>query len=313
MLDTWLPTALLLTFTGLGIAWLLVRAQLAWPDNQGELVRLIEATLPQTQCAQCGYPGCRPYAEALLEGEAINRCPPGGDSTIAALAKLLGREPQPLNPECGEHQPQQLARIREAECIGCTLCIRACPVDAILGAQGQMHVVLEESCTGCDLCREPCPVDCIDLVPLPAQELGPQNPSSQYPRLAQDATCIHCGFCEPACPKHLKPQLLFRHSGEHEALLALDLDQCIECGQCDRVCPTGLPLTATFAADKQATANAVRKRQAAEKAERLFQQHQARQAAAAAQVQTRPGTKDKAALLAAAQSPSIKLPNKTPE
>lgn len=127
----------------------------------------IDALLPQTQCAQCGYPGCRPYAEAIAAGEAdINRCPPGGESTVLALADLLGKDPKPLVTET---RAKAVARIEEATCIGCTLCIQACPVDAILGAAKQMHTVIEPECTGCELCLEPCPVDCITMVPLPQE------------------------------------------------------------------------------------------------------------------------------------------------
>ena len=126
----------------------------------------IEALLPQTQCGQCTFPGCRPYAEAIARGEAdINQCPPGGEPTIRALAALLDREPKPLNPDHGAEKPRVLALIDEARCIGCTLCIQACPVDAIVGAPKQMHTVIAAECTGCELCLPPCPVDCIDLVP----------------------------------------------------------------------------------------------------------------------------------------------------
>ena len=125
----------------------------------------IDALLPQTQCGQCGYPGCRPYAEAIAAGEAgINQCPPGGERTIEALAQLLEREPRPLDPERGEEQPDRVAIIDEDTCIGCTLCIQACPVDAILGAPKLMHTVIAAECTGCELCIAPCPVDCIDLI-----------------------------------------------------------------------------------------------------------------------------------------------------
>ena len=123
----------------------------------------INALLPQTQCGQCGYPGCKPYAEAIANGDKINKCPPGGEPTIQALADLLDVEPEPLDAEGGE-KPQMVAYIREAECIGCTKCIQACPVDAIVGAARQMHTVIVSECTGCDLCVEPCPVDCIDMI-----------------------------------------------------------------------------------------------------------------------------------------------------
>jgi len=131
------------------------------------VVDQVDAILPQTQCGQCGFPGCRPYAEAITAGEAeINQCPPGGEAVIFALADLLGRDPLPLNEEHGEHTEKRVAVIDEAVCIGCTLCIQACPVDAILGAAKQMHSVIESECTGCELCIPPCPVECIDMQPL---------------------------------------------------------------------------------------------------------------------------------------------------
>ncbi|ABC28729.1 predicted NADH:ubiquinone oxidoreductase, subunit RnfB [Hahella chejuensis KCTC 2396] len=132
------------------------------------IVDQIDGLLPQTQCGQCGYPGCRPYAEAIANGDAINKCPPGGEATITALADLLDVEAVPLDSEHGESKGKQVAYIREDECIGCTKCIQACPVDAILGAAKQMHTVIVSECTGCDLCVEPCPVDCIDMIPAPS-------------------------------------------------------------------------------------------------------------------------------------------------
>ncbi|MCL4315346.1 MAG: electron transport complex subunit RsxB [Gammaproteobacteria bacterium] len=131
------------------------------------LVNKIDALLPQTQCGQCGYPGCRPYATAIASGEAdINQCPPGGEAGIIALADLLGRDPKPLNAKHGTLKPKMVAVIDEPLCIGCTLCIQACPVDAILGAAKQMHTVIEQECTGCELCVAPCPVDCIRMEPV---------------------------------------------------------------------------------------------------------------------------------------------------
>jgi electron transport complex protein RnfB len=130
------------------------------------LAERIDAWLPQTQCTLCGYPRCRAYAEALAYGEAdINRCPPGGEVTIAALAELLDIVPKALDPSCGAHRARTVALINEAECIGCTLCIQACPVDAILGAAKLMHTVISDECTGCELCVAPCPVECIDMLP----------------------------------------------------------------------------------------------------------------------------------------------------
>jgi electron transport complex protein RnfB len=133
-----------------------------------ELAARIEALLPQTQCTQCGYAGCKPYALAIARGEAgIDQCPPGGEAGVQALAELLGRRAVPVDPAHGMHKPPQVALVREAECIGCTKCIQACPVDAIVGASKLMHTVIAELCTGCELCLPPCPVDCIDLVAAP--------------------------------------------------------------------------------------------------------------------------------------------------
>ena len=139
-------------------------------------VDTVDALLPQTQCRRCGYDACRPYAAALVRGEAdINRCPPGGEATVAALARALGRPVAALDPACGPVGSRETARIVESECIGCTVCIRACPVDAIIGARKWMHAVLESECTGCGLCVEPCPVDCIVMVPA---RTGPAAPEA---------------------------------------------------------------------------------------------------------------------------------------
>ncbi|GFM79753.1 (4Fe-4S)-binding protein [Pseudomonas cichorii] len=136
------------------------------------LIQRIDALLPQTQCGKCGHPGCKPYAEGIASGEAINKCPPGGEETIAQLAQLLRIPALPLDTERGV-APAQVAFIREAECIGCTKCIQACPVDAIVGAAKQMHTVIIDECTGCDLCVAPCPVDCIEMRPLPLASVTP--------------------------------------------------------------------------------------------------------------------------------------------
>lgn len=143
-------------------------------DNEDAAIEKIAQVLPQTQCGQCGFPGCRPYAAALLAGSAeLNQCPPGGEATIQALSKLLDRPATPPDPHFGAQQPASVAVIDEDACIGCALCLQACPVDAILGAPQFMHTVIEAECTGCELCIAPCPVDCITLVELQHLQANP--------------------------------------------------------------------------------------------------------------------------------------------
>lgn len=136
------------------------------PTANDDLVERIDRLLPQTQCGQCGFDGCRPYAEAMALGLAgVDRCPPGGDAGARALAKLLAVAAQPYDRERGTHKPAEVALIVEADCIGCTKCIQACPVDAIIGGAKHMHTVIEPLCTGCELCLPACPVDCIVMLP----------------------------------------------------------------------------------------------------------------------------------------------------
>ena len=154
-----LTIAAIALVAGLGLAFATRRL----PPSDGDLVEQVNELLPQTQCAQCGYPGCRPYAAAVVSGDAdINLCPPGGDATIRRLARLLGRDVIPL---AAATEPA-VAVIDEATCIGCYHCRSACPVDAIVGAHQFMHTVIEAECTGCELCVAPCPVDCITMRPL---------------------------------------------------------------------------------------------------------------------------------------------------
>lgn len=160
------------------------------------ILEQIDHILPQTQCGQCGYPGCRPYAQAIVDGDAINKCPPGGQSTINALADLLDVEAPQLDAAHGEESAvKKVAFIREAECIGCTKCIQACPVDAILGAAKQMHTVIADECTGCDLCVEPCPVDCIDMLPvaIPLKSWAWELPSATPIQLIASDKISHAG------------------------------------------------------------------------------------------------------------------------
>jgi len=171
---------LVLLCVGIGYGF----SQLSASENQTDvLVDRINDCLPQTQCAQCDFPGCRPYAQAMATGQAnINQCPPGGDTTIQALAEILGVPVIPLNAEHGTHKTPQVALIDEAVCIGCTLCIPPCPVDAIVGSTKLMHTVIAEDCTGCELCVEPCPVDCIELVPA-----KPEVTQWRHPKPASNA------------------------------------------------------------------------------------------------------------------------------
>jgi electron transport complex protein RnfB len=161
-----------------GGAWLArleARRLAARAQATRELADRIDALLPQTQCRQCLFDGCRPYAEAIARGEAdVDRCPPGGDAGAARLARLLGRAPRRVDPRHGIHEPRRVAWIDEERCIGCAKCLPACPVDAIVGAARHTHTVIEVQCTGCKLCLPPCPVDCIELRwpvgdPLPAE------------------------------------------------------------------------------------------------------------------------------------------------
>lgn len=165
---------------GLVVMWVSKRFKV----EGNPVVEQINAILPQTQCGQCNYPGCKPYAEAIASGEApINQCPPGGEEGIKKLAELLDVEVLELNPDNGEAAAEDtIVVIVEEDCIGCTKCIQACPVDAIVGAAKKMHTVIADACTGCDLCIPVCPVDCIDVIPMPLPQTMQrlQNPSLQH-------------------------------------------------------------------------------------------------------------------------------------
>jgi electron transport complex protein RnfB len=292
----------ILLLTGLGAfsALLLVITRDRLEPKTTSLITLINSQLPQTQCAQCSYPGCKPYAEAIANGEAINRCPPGGEQTITALANLLGREPLALNDECGEFTPPMLAVIREEECIGCTLCIAACPVDAIVGAHQLMHTVIAADCTGCDLCRDPCPVDCIDLVEIPDEEALSDFREHSIP-------CINCGQCSEACPRNLQPQMLYWFRENRDQTHALNLDSCIVCGLCDNVCPSEIPLTHTFRVAKQRKTNAMKQEQLATETEERYLAREDRLANTRQRVAKRPSKSDRQLLLDTALSEKTAL------
>ena len=243
---------------GLGIASLLLIAGLRQgpqflhkQPRQYRLVQLINAELPQTQCGHCSYPGCLPYARAIADGEAINKCAPGGNRTIRRLSKLLNEPSEPLDPAHGIPAPAPVptlvASIQEDECIGCTKCIAACPTDAIVGASRLMHTVLPGHCTGCDLCLVPCPVDCIDMVALPVEPATDQLPAQSATDPAEQA-CIRCDACAEICPVHLLPQqlLFFSQKEDLESMQQYGLSDCTECGDCVRVCPSNIALTEHF-------------------------------------------------------------------
>jgi electron transport complex protein RnfB len=159
--------------------------------NPEALAAEIDRLLPQTQCSKCGYDGCHPYARAIAAGMAdFNQCPPGGNAGANKLAELLGRETKPLNPDYGTERARAVAYIDETRCIGCTLCIQACPVDAIVGASKLMHTVIAAQCTGCDLCLPPCPVDCIEMVPLPQAEASWTTEMADAARARYEFRCL---------------------------------------------------------------------------------------------------------------------------
>ncbi len=317
-LETAVPAGtILMSVIGLVIGLILLASARRWPEDTGEFLFKVNQLLPQTQCAQCGYPGCKPYAEAILTGEAINKCPPGGDETITALASLLGREAEALDASCGVHKPALVALIREDECIGCTLCIQACPVDAIIGAPQLMHSVIAAECTGCELCLAPCPVDCIDLAFLgEGREEGREEgqagnqTESQTPLttdlLALETACIHCGLCADVCPKDLAPQqlLLFKDTASvtdpviEPMMETLGLAECIECKLCDRVCPANIDLTGYFKHAKHTIKQQQKELVKSQYLQSRYQQRQNRLIESTTTIRKRPTRADTVALLA---------------
>jgi RnfABCDGE-type electron transport complex B subunit len=235
------PSVIALTLIVFAAASIALRKR--YPVDDAPLVDAIDALLPQTQCAQCGYPGCRPYAEAVAQGDTpTNLCPPGGRDTHIALNELMGVSNDPPD------QPAPLlAIIDESNCIGCALCLPPCPVDAIVGAPNMMHTVLANECTGCELCVPACPVDCISMTAAPP----PRQASRRRPQpLATDAKpCIHCNRCVPVCPVDLDAHALLMIIQRGDCA-PVGLEDCIECGLCDRACPSEIDLANRFAAAK---------------------------------------------------------------
>lgn len=256
------------------LGWLLSLAHKRWNPGQSALIEAIESKLPQTQCGQCQYPGCHAYAAALADGEAIDLCPPGGETTLIALSNLLNRPAKRLNP--GEtpidfsHTPAQVAKIREPECVGCTLCISVCPVDAIIGAQGFMHGVLDDQCTGCELCVPACPVDCIDMLERPEGSFRPRTLRTE-PSL-EPLGCIRCGRCDQVCPRGIRVRDLWWsiRQGLEAAPTGPGAEDCIACGLCDAHCPSGISLATPIL--QQATRDRQRRelQRQAERASELY-------------------------------------------
>lgn len=240
-------TPILLVVTLLALALSVSQLRRRLPHDELSLPREIDSLLPQTQCAQCGYPGCMPYAEAVAAGNAIDLCPPGGPELVIQLRDLMG--PDAPVEQIAITQPEtMLAVIDEAKCIGCALCLPPCPVDAIVGANGFMHTVLAQDCTGCELCIPACPVDCISLVSVP---------TAMTPQPAQLAPashgCINCTQCIDVCPRDLAPDQLFKlaQAESWSAAADLGLQACVECSLCDRACPSNINLTEIFTQAKR--------------------------------------------------------------
>ena len=269
-----------------GLGWLLSIASRRWSVQDSALIDAIEAELPQTQCGQCEYPGCRAYASAVAGGEAIDRCPPGGDATAEALARLLNR-PRERDRHLRQPGINQIARIREADCVGCALCIPACPVDAIIGAQGFLHGVLEDLCTGCELCLKACPVDCIDMTETRREAPAPKTP----PRVAsaEPLGCIRCGQCDRVCPKGISVRELWWsiRQGASDAVPGPGPADCIACGLCDAICPSGISLAEPIL--QQAARNEARQASQAHasRASALFDLSEARRRRAQSELATR--------------------------
>ena len=227
----------LLTILAVASLWL----RRVFPEVSNDLIDEIDSILPQTQCAQCGYPGCRPYAKSISQGESIDLCIPGGPQVQAQLSALMQTIPLTQIPSPKE----ELAFIQEENCIGCGLCLPACPVDAIIGAKDYLHTVVAGECTGCELCVAACPVDCI-VMQENTQIISHNREFRDNPESEQ--ACINCAQCDDECPVNISPLLFHKlvSKGNYDALEQSDLFDCVECGICDLNCPSNIGLTNQF-------------------------------------------------------------------
>ncbi len=277
MSDAMITVPALIIVTLLGFALVNIWLQRRYPINLSPLVKTIDAVLPQTQCAQCGFPGCQPYAKAIAEqGEEINLCPPGGQATYTAIAAIMAVDtstpPLPA-AEVG------IAYIDESQCIGCTLCLPPCPVDAIVGAQGYMHTVVPIECTGCELCIPACPVDCISMQLPSVIKTKPRRPRHHESEIYR--ACLQCNLCNPVCPVHLPAAQLLKAVNDHhndlgDLAVAYGLMDCIDCGLCDRACPSDIPLAQIFHGAKSAWSVVKEQRSNQNRMKRRFEDHQQR-------------------------------------
>ena len=244
----WLPPLLIIALLSL-FAVIRYVLQQRYPVHLDALVNSVDALLPQTQCAQCGYPGCRPYAHAMVtQGVALDLCPPGGSEVHTALVTLLHTS-NPTNTAPIEAAPL-LAFVHENQCIGCGLCLAPCPVDAIIGAKGYLHTVTRD-CTGCELCVPPCPVDCIEMIAVTKPSHIPERLTNPVPPANHD--CISCALCEPVCPVDLPVQNLWQLTERNQLnqANAMGMLDCIECGLCNRSCPSQIALAQEFGLAKK--------------------------------------------------------------
>ncbi len=266
--------------------------QRRYPLQTDPLVDAVDQLLPQTQCAQCGYPGCRPYAEAVVQKKAaLNLCPPGGKAVHSALVELIGTTHDENSMPPTEITQDFVAVIDESQCIGCTLCLPPCPVDAIVGSTNKMHTVIAAECTGCELCIPACPVDCISLTPRAAEPFTLRRRSAKAIATKQvERGCINCGQCNPVCPIDLPAQELLHavQRGQDTIADQLGLTDCIECGLCDRACPSDISMAQLFGNARSTLMTQKAQEAAKTRYKTRFAAHQKRlQAAAEAEAERR--------------------------